>query len=154
MYFDTKKDLNNKIFKMEVVRKYVPDDAENIKEAQLEDDFGKIQIDAGGLFVGYAEKTADKYTASLTESEGAVKIAFSLPKNIVTLEKDTSIAMSCDGSKEAALKEISALKVAELKCDVFALEIEKRINAAVEEWKAEITDFETKDPTGFDVSLS
>ena len=46
------------------------------------------------------------------------------------------------------------LKVSELKCDLFALTMKKRIEAAVEEWKGQVTDFETKEPTSFEVPLS
>ena len=59
MHFDVEKDLKNKVLKIDVKRTIRADDAENIKEAQLENDFGNVQVQTGGLFVGYA-----------TESEG------------------------------------------------------------------------------------
>lgn len=155
MHFETLKDLKNKVFKIDVVRKYIPDDAENIKEAQLENDFGNIEVQAGGLFEGYVTKTDDKYVAAIggTVPEGATPLKFSLPENKVVILKDTKISQSWDATKESKLGDIPQIKVAELKCDLFALVLEDRLKKAAEEWKADVTDFETKAPTGFDISL-
>jgi hypothetical protein len=156
MLFNVVKDLKNKIFYLNVERKYISDDAENIKEAQLEDDFGLVEVETGGLFSGYILKKDDTYTVSLasTGDPDEVELKFSLPTNTVKLTKDIVIKYFCDSTKEAKIKDVSALKVAESKCDLFALEIQKRIEDAVEEWKKQVTDFETKDPTSFEVSLN
>lgn len=156
MHFEVEKDLNNKVFKIDIIRKFIPDEAENIKETQLENDFGNIEVQTGGLFEGYVTKTGDKYTAAIgdTAPEGSTALKFSLPENKIAVQKNTVISQSWDATKESKLGEISQLKVAELKCDLFALIIQKRLEDAVAEWKSEITDFETKEPNGFDISLS
>lgn len=153
MHFDVEKDLKNKVFKIDVKRKFKADDAENIKEAQLENDFGNVQVQTGGLFVGYATESDGTYTVSLVEDSSATKVAFSLPENTMTITKDSVISMTVDASKEAKVGDIPALKVAELKCDVFSASIQKRLEDAIEEWKKQVTDFESKDPTSFDIPL-
>ena len=149
MLFNVIKDLKNKVFTLDIKRQYIKDDAENIKEAQLEDDFGLVEVEVGGLFEGYVNKVEEKYVVTLerTGGEGEVSLKFSLPANTVKLSKEAVISYSCDAAKEAASGEIPALKVAELKSDLFALEIKKRIEKSVDDWKKQATDFETKDPT-------
>lgn len=156
MLFNVVKDLKNKVFNLDIKRQYVKDDAENIKEAQLEDDFGLVEVETGGLFTGYVKVADGSYTMSLEKagSEGEIVLKFSSPANSVKITKDCVINYVCDATKESMLGAIPALKVAELKCDLFALEMQKRIKDSVDEWKKQVTDFETKDPSSFEVSLN
>ena len=155
MLFEVFKNLENKVFSISVCRKNIKDSAENIKESQLENDFGLVEVEAGGLFVGYVKKNGEgTYEVSLEKSDDAKELKYALPNNPVKISKQTEITYSSDSTKEAKLEDIPALKVSELKCDLFALTIKKRIEAAVEEWKGQVTDFETKEPTSFEVPLS
>lgn len=155
MLFEVFKKLENKVFSINIYRKNIPDSAENIKESQLENDFGLVEVEAGGLFVGYVKKNGEgTYEVSLEKSDDAKELKYALPNNSVKISKQTEITYSSDSTKEAKLDDIPALKVSELKCDLFALTIKKRIEAAVEEWKGQVTDFETKEPTSFEVPLS
>ena len=155
MLFEVFKKLENKVFSINIYRKNIPDSAENIKESQLENDFGLVEVEAGGLFVGYVKKNGEgTYEVSLEKSDDAKELKYALPNNSVKISKQTEITYSSDSTKEAKLEDIPALKVSELKCDLFALTIKKRIEAAVEEWKGQVTDFETKEPTSFEVPLS
>lgn len=156
MLFEVFKNLENKVFSISINRKNIPDSAENIKESQLENDFGLVEVEAGGLFVGYVKKNdvSSAYEVSLDKKDGAKELKYALPNNLVKISKQTEITYSNDSTKEAKLEDIPALKVSELKCDLFALTIKKRIEAAVEEWKGQVTDFETKEPTSFEVPLS
>ena len=67
MLFEVFKNLENKVFSISVCRKNITDSAENIKESQLENDFGLVEVEAGGLFVGYVKKNdvSRKYEVSL-----------------------------------------------------------------------------------------
>lgn len=154
MKFEILRDLTNKVFTTTIKRKFIQDDPDDINEAELENDFGSIQLEAGKVFEGSISKNLDEtFSAILDKSPGIGKIAFkfSVPSNIVTITKNSSISYKCDGKLEADIvfeegTTIPALKVAELKCELFEKAIEQKIKDAVKLWKEQKTDFEKKTP--------
>jgi hypothetical protein len=157
MKFQVLRDLTNKIFTSTVARQFVQDDPDDITEATLENDFGPVKLQTGGLFEGYIIK--DSVTGALSTSltltgtlgVDAVVLKFAVPTNIVSLSKTSQIVYKCDGKLEAPIKfdattEIPAIKAAELKCQLFEKAVQARIVTAVEAWKAEATTFEDSVP--------
>lgn len=156
MKFDIIRDLKDKVFKVDIVRKQIADDPEMEKEAQLEDDFGLVEIETGGLFVGYVSNdTLDIVLEKPSDEKTYKELKFALSKNTIKLIKETIIKFQVDAKAEANIDEkLTSLKVAELKNELFIKVIQKRINEAVDKWKKQTTDFEKKTPTEFDIPLS
>lgn len=155
MKFNVLRDLTNKVFTSTIARVIVPDDADDIIESKLENDFGPVKVQAGGLFEGFIVKdsVSGEYSAALTGTVGIDTIAFKfgLAANEVVIGSTTKIVYKCDAKLEAALTfdattSIPALKVAELKCELFEKEIQNRLVKAVADWKAETTAFESTVP--------
>lgn len=162
MKFDVLRDLTNKAFTSTVVRKFVQDDPDDIIEAGLENDFGGVSVDTGSLFSGFITKAVDgTFSASITGTVGVDTIAFKFatPTAVVQLTKTSSLVFKCDGKLEAQVQfdvttVLPALKVAELKCELFEKTMQDRIEKAVDAWKAEATTFEKTVPAGtFTVDL-
>ena len=148
MKFEIHRELKNKHFISTVKRVIVADDPNMEEEARLQNDFGAVEIDAGGTFLGYVKKEDDKYTVSLETVEESFPLKFALYKNVLSLADNVEIKFDCDSTREADFiaddkkTVIPALKMAELKCEIFELVIEKRIEQAVENWKKQKTDFQ------------
>ena len=163
MVFETVRKLKNYVFSTSLVRKVIQDDEAAEIEKGLEDDFGPVVVDAGGMFEGYVTKAEakDKPTVSLTgpEAEGTIKIKFALEnKNLISLDQKAIIKYSCNAENETSKKvkegvELTPLEVAEVKCKIFEAVMKEKINKAVEEWKAKKTDFETAAVDTFEVHL-
>lgn len=165
MKFNVLRDLTNKVFTSTVARVVVPNDADDIIEAKLENDFGAVKVEAGGLFEGFINKDSitGLYSADLVSAGtvGVDSIAFkyALSPNEIAISSTTQIAFKSDAKLESPIKfdasnDIAALKVSELKCELFEKAIQKRIQDAVTAWKAETTTFESTVPADtFVVSL-
>ena len=129
MVFETVRNLKNYVFSTSLVRKVIQDDETAEIEKGLEDDFGPVVVDAGGMFEGYVTKAEakDKPTVSLTgpEAEGTIKIKFALEnKNLISLDQKAIIKYSCNAENETSKKvkegvELTPLEVAEVKCKIF-----------------------------------
>jgi hypothetical protein len=163
MKFDVIRDLTNKVFTTDIVRKIVPGDPDDLVEAGLENDFGPVQVEIGGLFEGFIVKAADgSFSVALTGTVGADTIVFKMgsPSNTTPLSATSKIEFKSDAKLESpitfdASTEIPALKVAELKCELFEKVIRDRIEKAVDAWKKEATVFEATNPADtFSVPLS
>lgn len=163
MKFNVLRDLTNKVFTSTIARVVVPNDVDDVIETKLENDFGPVKVQTGGLFEGFIIKdsTTGEYSASLSGTVGIDTIAFKFAStpNEVAISSTTQIAFKSDAKLESPLKfdatnDVPALKVAELKCALFEKTIQKRIAEAVVAWKAETTTFEDNVPADtFEVSL-
>lgn len=153
MKFETQRNLKNNIFSTKIVR--VEEDNQDciLKEQQLEDDFGCVEIEVGGIFeatVANGESGALTITpiTSKTKAKEAelANFKFSLPSGKVKLLLDVEIPFSCDATKETSREflkvVIPGLKVAEHKCKIFEAVILDRIELAIEAWKKKHTTFE------------
>ena len=106
MKFQVLRDLTNKIFTSTVARQFVQDDPDDITEATLENDFGPVKLQTGGLFEGYIVKDAvtgalsTSLTLTGTLGVDAVVLKFAVPSNIVSLSKTSQIVYKCDGKLE------------------------------------------------------
>ena len=154
MKFDVIRDLTNKVFTSNIVRKFVQGDPDDVIEAGLENDFGAVQVETGGVFTGFIIKAADEtYSTALTGTVGVDTIAFKFaaPANTVALSTTTKLEFKCDAKLESPLTfdvttQIPALKVAELKCELYEKTLQDRITKAVDAWKKEATGFEKTVP--------
>jgi hypothetical protein len=163
MKFNVLRDLTNKVFTSTIARVVVQDDPDNLVETKLENDFGPVKIEAGQIFEGFITKdsTTGELNVSLTGTigPGVIKLKFATPSNSIAITSTSQIVFKCDANLQApivfdATTTIPSLKVAELKCKLFELGIQDRIEKAVVDWKAEQTTFEDTEPAGsFDVSL-
>lgn len=156
MKFNVLRDLTNKVFTSTVARVVVPNDPDDIKEAKLENDFGPVKVQTGGLFEGFINKDAvsGDFSASLTAigtvGVDAIAFKFGTPANEVPITATTQIAFKCDAKLESPVTfnaiPIPALKVAELKCALFEKVIQDKIQTAALAWKSETTTFEDAVP--------
>lgn len=152
MKFETQRKLKNNIFYTKISRVSEDDQDCIIKEQQLEDDFGYVEIEAGGVFE--AKITKDEHqdlvvtpvTSKAKAKEAEVNFKFSLPSKKVKLLLNVEIPFSCDATQEASRefleKTLSGLKIAEHKCKIFEAVILDRIELAINAWKAKHTNFE------------
>ena len=164
MKFDVVRDLTNKVFTTDIVRKIVPGDPDDVIETGLENDFGAVQVEVGGLFEGFIKKDAatGALTAEITGTVGAdtIEFKFAAPTNTMALSVKSVIEFKADAKLESprtfdVTTEIPAIKVAELKCELFEKIIKDRIEKAVDAWKKEATPFEKTVPAdSFTVKLS
>jgi hypothetical protein len=163
MKFNILRDLTNKVFTSTIARVIVPEDPDDIIETKLENDFGPVKVEAGQLFEGFITKdsTTGAFSVALigTVGVGTIDFKFAIPVNTIAITSTSQIVFKCDGNLQSPLDfdattKIPALKVAELKCQLFELAIQSRIQDAVTTWKAEQTTFEDVEPAGtFVVSL-
>lgn len=164
MKFNVLRDLTNKVFSSTIARVVVPNDADDIIEAKLENDFGPVKVQTGGLIEGFINKDAvtGEFSASLaatgTVGVDAIAFKFAPSANEVAITSTTQIVFKSDAKLESPVDfigtSIPALKVSELKCQLFEKAIQKRIEDAVVAWKAETTTFEDTVPADtFVVSL-
>lgn len=163
MKFDVLRDLTNKVFTSTVARTFVQNDPDDIIEAKLENDFGAVKVDTGNLFSGYIVKdaTTGAFSTAITGTVApdTIVLKFATPTNVVQLTKTSQLVFKCDAKLEAQIQfdantVIPALKVAELKCELFEKVMQDRIVEAVKAWKAETTTFEDTTPAAtFEVTL-
>lgn len=165
MKFETNRTLKNKVFSTSLVRVSTQDDPCLETEKQLEDDFGSVQVDAGGKFEVYVTKTANakptfSNTATTdTKTTGEFLFKFALDTKVVALVPKVELSYSCDAKQESPRKDgnglvIPVLEVAELKCEIFEALMRERISKAVASWKEQQTDFETVEIPSFEECLS
>lgn len=159
MKFEIYRKLENKVF-TSTVKRDITEDAELALEDKYVNDLGPAEVEAGTKFEGYVTGTTlDDLVISDTESSGAKKIQFSLDKNKVAITKTFEVKYACDAKAEAPVVfsetvTIPALRVAELKCDLYEQIMQKRINAAIDVWKSQATTFEDTNPIStFNVDL-
>ena len=162
MKFNRERNLKNNVFSTKIIR--VEDECEEsvLKEEQLEDDFGPVEVQVGGTFCACIQKDpmglmTVKPIANPKGRE-TVNFKFHLPAKKIKLTMGTEINFVCDSSKETDREfddyQLSAKKIAEYKCTTFETAILSRIEAAVEAWKANLTEFETAElePSHFDLT--
>lgn len=153
MKFEKQRKLKNNIFSTKIVR--VEEDNQDcvLKEEQLEDDFGCVEVEVGGIFEAKIVKGLDgaleitPITSKCRTREAEYdNIKFSLPSQRVKLQMDVEIPFTCDATKEPSREflkvVVPSLKVAEHKCKIFEEVILDRIEQAITAWKKKQTDFE------------
>lgn len=153
MKFETKRSLKNNIFSTSIVRVEEDDQDCILKEEQLENDFGCMEVETGGIFE--AKVTKDEHGAlsinaitSKTKTRDAeiANFKFNIPSKKVKLIMDVEIPFSCDATKESSREflkvSIPSLKIAEYKCRIFEEVILDRIEQVIAEWKNKQTTFE------------
>ena len=153
MKFEKQRSLKHNIFSTTIVRVEEDDQDCMLKEEQLEDDFGCVEVEVGGIFEakigigtdGSLEVTPVTSKLPTRESESA-NFKFNLPSQKVKLIMDVKIPFSCDATKETSREflkvVIPSLKIAEYKCRIFEEIILDRIELAIEAWKKKQTNFE------------
>lgn len=162
MKFEKQRSLKKNVFATKIVR--VEEDNQDciLKEEQLEDDFGCVEVEVGGIFEAKIGKGSDgslevtPVTSKLSTREAeSVNFKFNLPSQKVKLIMDVEIPFSCDASKETSREflkvVIPSLKIAEFKCKIFEEIILDRIELAIAAWKKKQTNFEEEilDPVHF-----
>lgn len=166
MKFEIYRSLKNKVFTTAIKRIVDKNDDDELAELEFEtkliDDLGPIEIETGKKFVGFIKKDGDKFVldkAATEKTEDNVELKFILDSNIVAIDQKAVITFSCDAKEEVPFKfssteTIPALRLAEIKCEMFEAGINARIEKAVNEVLAEATDFEDTVPAGsFSVAL-
>ena len=165
MKFEVNPLLKDNKYTYSVDRVYNETEVDNIKEAQLIDDFGLPKINTAGVFKGYVSKAGDKYTVALDGDPDnplikEFKFAVTPVEQYVELTKKVKIPLTIDVNNEVDFEfdednKIPANIVAELKCKLFALEIKKRIDDALDKWTKKDTDFEKDKPvSSFEYDLT
>ena len=153
MKFETQRKLQNNIFYTKIVRVEEDDQDCILKEQQLEDDFGCVEVEVGGIFEANMSKDEHgaleiKPVTSKTKTRDAeiVNFKFAVPSKKVKLLLDVEIPFSCDATKETSREVlkvvIPSLRMAEYKCKIFEAIILDRIELAINEWKKKHTNFE------------
>ena len=153
MKFEKQRCLKNNIFSTKIVRVEEDDQDCILKEEQLEDDFGCVEVEIGGIFEAKIAKGVDGVleitpVTSKSKAEEAQydSIKFSLPSQKVKLKMDVEIPFTCDATKEPSREffkvVVPSLKIAEHKCKIFEAIILDRIEQAIVAWKRKQTDFE------------
>lgn len=153
MKFEKQRSLKNNIFSTKIVRVEEDDQDCILKEEQLEDDFGCVEVEVGGIFEAKVGKALDgslEITAitskTRTRDSEYANFKFNLPSKKVKLVMDTEIPFLCDATKEPSREflkvVIPSLKIAEYKCKIFEEIILDRIELAITEWKKKQTTFE------------
>lgn len=153
MKFEKRRSLKNNVFSTKIVRVFEDDQDCILKEEQLEDDFGCVEVEVGGIFEakitksleGVLEVTSITSKAKARDAEEA-NFKFNLPSQRVKLLMDVQIPFACDATKESSREflkiVIPGLKIAEHKCKIFEDIILDRIELAIEAWKKKQTIFE------------
>lgn len=153
MKFEKQRSLKNNIFSTKIVRVEEDDQDCILKEEQLEDDFGCVEVEVGGIFEAKIAKGLDGSleitpitSKSRTRDAEYDNIKFSLPSQKVKLQMDVEIPFTCDATKEPSREflkvVVPSLKIAEHKCKIFEEVILDRIEQAITAWKKKQTDFE------------
>ena len=153
MKFEKQRSLKNNIFGTKIVR--VEEDNQDciLREEQLEDDFGSVEVEVGGIFEAKVTKALDgsldiaPITSKVkTRDSEITSLKFNLPKQKVKLLMDTEIPFLCDATKEPSREflkvVVPGLKMAEFKCKIFEEIILDRIELAITAWKKKHTTFE------------
>lgn len=162
MIFKTVRNLKNKVFSTSLVRVPEQDDPCAEIEKVLEDDFGPVEVEAGGKFEAYVTKVEGQkptYAKPTAEDKDGLLFKFALDPKKIPLVAKAEISYSCDSEKETPRKTekglvITPLEIAELKCKIFEETVKERITAAVQDWKAKQTNFETEEKADFEIHLS
>ena len=162
MKFEKLRKLENNVFTSKIVR--VEDENQDcvLEDKVLENDFGPVCVEAGGKFEAIVTKDSHsgklKFEALTSKNSGKadqVNLAFAKTKNKVSLLMGTALEHSCNAKEETSREfegvVLTAKQVAEMQCKIFEEVILDRIEVAIEEWKANKTDFETEilDPVHF-----
>lgn len=151
MKFEKHRSLKQNIFSTKIVRVEEDDQDCILKEEQLEDDFGCVEVEVGGIFEAKIDKSSTgeievKAKTSETDSTLVPNFKFNLQSQKVKLVMGANIGFNCDGKKESSREfskvVIPGLKIAEYKCQIFEEIILDRIKKAIEEWKEKQTVFE------------
>ena len=156
MKLDISRTLNNRIFSTTLIRT-TKDDPDYTEERILEDDFGSIEIDAGGKFelLIYQEEgeiKLGKYNQSsdISNLDCAVH-KFIKDTDLIKVEVGTEITHTRDAKQINSL-ELSISKtriipdmVAEFECRIFEAIISSRITEGINTWCVYETKFETED---------
>lgn len=165
MKIDRNRSLKNNVFLTKLKR--VIDDDQNcvLIEKKLEDDFGPVEIQIGGLIeIVVAQDghgTGLKYTPVTSENpkrESTDIISFQLPSERKAITMDSELCFKCDASQETDRvffeKTATALRIAEEKCKAYEAVILDRLKLAVNAWKAKKTTFEEEplESVHFDLS--
>lgn len=159
MIFKTVRELKNKVFKTSIIRIAKQDDPCAEAEARLEDDFGAVSIEAGGKFEAAISKKDNKFEIEYDLETAVSKdvFKFAIDSKKIELLPSVIITYSCDSEKETIRKYtdlvLSPLEAAELKCRIFETVIESRIEAAIDEWKLQQTNFEEEEIEVFEKCL-
>lgn len=165
MVFETDRKIEDNIFSTTIIR--IADENEDAarKEAKLENDFGPVEVEIGGLFKGFIyidtdNKPVYRMTMDADEisSKGAVELKFVEDSKKIALVPKSTITFNCNSKKETSRKdnnkkEFSAIQIAELKSHIFEETMKARIIKAVEDWKANQSDFESGSPDIFEIKL-
>lgn len=164
MKFKTIRLLKNKVFSTSINRVIDPEDPNTATEKQLEDDFGLVEIDAGGKFEAYVSKVAGakpafNLIASTPVVAGEFLFKFALNPAKTPLTDIVKISYSCDAEKETGRRDtlntvISPLEIAQLKCEIFEKVTKDKIEEAIEAWKAQTTTFEEEVIPVFEAPLT
>lgn len=157
MKLDISRTLNNRVFSTTLIRT-IKDDNDYVKERVYEDDFGAIEIDAGGKFelLIYLDNTTgnlmlEKYDPEADISDlDCVVHKFIKDSNNIKVEVGTEISYSKDAKQINAL-ELSKSKtkvltdmIAEFECRIFEIIIADKIRAEIDKWCKYTTTFETE----------
>lgn len=141
MKIEIKRKLENKVFSTRFTRVLAHDDVDAAKEEELENDFGPVSLDTGGVTEAAMKIEAGKIV--FDETEGAVKnIRFNARGILIQLIKDATFEYTCDAKNETPVIGFTALQTAEAKCKAYEAKISEEVKKAVVEWRKQMTSFE------------
>lgn len=154
MNFKVERDIESRVFSTKVSfaslgsETMTPDE-----EAKMFDDFNFPVIDVGGSFAGKFKVEDDKVV--LSEDLDAQVVKFVLNSNKVTVDEkfQAEFRINIDKIDTIEVGPIldDKIKIAEAKCLLFEVEIEKRIREQIESIKSKLTSFENGYPKEFTV---
>lgn len=158
MKLDISRTLNNRVFSTTLIRT-TKDDTDYAEERILEDDFGAVEIDAGGKFellIYLDEVTGDLMLSKFnpdadTSNLDCVVHKFIKDSDNIKVEVGTEISHTRDAKQINSL-ELSKSKtrvatdmLAEFECRIFEVIIADRIKSGADKWCNYATTFETEE---------
>lgn len=156
MKIDRMRNLSNNIFSSKLIRVADDDQSCVLIEKKLEDDFGPVEIQIGGLIEIVVKLNSRRDGLDFTpvtsehpkpeEGDDNVIIAYQIPSERQAILMNTTLQYECNAALEVDRtileKKADSLRIAEEKCKAFEAVMLDRLKLAVDAWKAKKTSFE------------